>query len=96
MKDNENTVHTIKKILGRLKRKAAGKLNNHSDYLTYYLTLPINEKGVLLESQNGKKIDGSIYYLVKELLTNDAYEGLEVFISADTKETADRIRRTLS
>lgn len=96
MKDNENTVHTIKKILGRLKRKADGKLNNHSDYLTYYLTLPINEKGVLLESQNGKKIDGSIYYLVKELLTNDAYEGLEVFISADTKETADRIRRTLS
>ena len=73
------------------KRKAAAR----QKYLAYYENLPLNDTAVFLEARNGKEIDGSIYYIAKELITNPDYDSLNLFVSAE-KGNEELIRRKLS
>ena len=77
----------IRRISGHLRRKK--KESNRTAYLKM-LNEPIKENAVILEARNGKEIDGNIYYIVKELLTNPAYENYELYLSvADKSVEAD-------
>lgn len=52
-----------------------------SRYLKWFKTLPIDDKKILLESQHGTEISGNMFYLIKELVSNPAYEGYEVYMT---------------
>lgn len=52
-------------------------------YIKHFDKSPVNEKAVLLESHWGKKIDGNIYYIAKELNNNPLYADYEIYLSAN-------------
>lgn len=64
-------------------------------YPHYLNDLPIDEKAILLESQQGKDIYGNIWYIAKELMTNEEYNEYHIYISAKTREIADKTRRLI-
>ncbi|MBE6045185.1 MAG: hypothetical protein E7221_00595 [Clostridiales bacterium] len=59
------------------------KSHNINSYMDHYCNDPIDEDLILLESQNGKKIDGSIYYLLQELLADKRYDNFKLYLSAE-------------
>lgn len=60
-------------------------------YPIYLNTLKINEDLILLESQHGLEIDGNIYYIAKELLSNPVYSRYTICISARNRKVKQRI-----
>ena len=36
-------------------------------YTTYFDTLPIDERAILVESQHGSEMDGNVFYILKYL-----------------------------
>ena len=52
-------------------------------YLVYVNQLPINDSIILLESQQGKEYGGNMYYLIKELLNNDAYRSFHIYMAVN-------------
>ncbi len=50
-------------------------------YTHYYKTLEIDEKAILLESQHGTEFSGNMFYLIKELATNEEYKSYKIYIS---------------
>lgn len=63
----------IKKITRRLKKLDKSYLNK-VNYYSKYKKLPINEKVILFEPQQGRTISGNIFYLLKETVLNKIYE----------------------
>lgn len=57
-----------------------------SNYLKYYKTLNIIENNIILEAQHGENINGNIFYIAKELLTNEKYKDYNIFISVAPKK----------
>ena len=51
-------------------------------YIRYYDRLPLDEYGILLESEHGKKLDGNIFYLLRYLSGNEKYAGYRIYLSA--------------
>ena len=49
-------------------------------YTRYFKTLPIDEKAILLEAQHGMEINGNMFYLIKELATNKAYDSYKIYV----------------
>lgn len=64
-------------------------------YPKYLDNLPINEKTVFLECQQGASIDGNIWYIAEELMTNSSYSDYQLYISAKDKNVARKIRRLI-
>lgn len=62
-------------------------------YLKWFKTLPIDDKKILLESQHGTEISGNMFYLIKELVSNPAYEGYEICMTcrAGNKAKFERV-----
>lgn len=58
---------------------------NMSRYLSFYSKCHVDDCIVLLESQQGKNLNGNIFYLLKELLTNNDYSHYKVYISLEKK-----------
>lgn len=58
---------------------------NMSRYLEFYEKCQINEKIILLESQQGKNLNGNIFYLLKELLINKEYSNYQIYLSLEKK-----------
>ena len=56
---------------------------NMTRYLSIYKSLKINDSMILLESQQGKNLNGNIFYLLKELLTNECYAKYKVLLSVE-------------
>lgn len=54
-------------------------------YMKYYKALPIVSNRILLEAQHGHEIDGNIYYILKEILTDSRYAEYEVYLCADSE-----------
>ena len=66
-------------------KKAIKKLNGNyiakCNYKKYYYKLKVDEKVVLLESQQGKEFYGNIFYIAKELLENEKYREYKIYMS---------------
>lgn len=52
-------------------------------YLSYVEILPLNEKSILLECQHGTNLNGNIFYILKELLSNSDYKDFSIFLSVN-------------
>ena len=50
-------------------------------YTHYFKKLKIDEKAILLESQHGTEFSGNMFYLIKELATNEEYKSYKVYVS---------------
>ena len=50
------------------------------NYITYYDTLPIDEKCILLESQHGTQFNGVIFHLCKFLSESEEYSDYQIVI----------------
>ena len=51
-------------------------------YVTYYDTLPIDDKAILLESEHGKKVDGNIFYILRHLSKDERYADYKIYFSS--------------
>lgn len=51
-------------------------------YIKYYETLPIDEKAILLESQNATKLDGNLFYIIKYLISCEKYADFKIYLSS--------------
>ena len=52
------------------------------EYRHLWLSEPINERMILVESQQGRSASGNMFYVLKELLGNPSYEKFTVLFSA--------------
>ncbi|MGN0674096.1 MAG: CDP-glycerol glycerophosphotransferase family protein [Anaerovoracaceae bacterium] len=84
----------IKEIIGRIKKKCAGRNNPRNMYLEYLESLPIDDNAVLAEGSRGSNADGNTFYCVRELITNPDYDNLDVnvVVSDENSEAAFRAR----
>ena len=71
----------IKKSYRELRGKIKKGLFRKKKYIGYRDTLPIDEKAILLESQQGGALGGNIYALLKELCDNPAYSEFKLYLS---------------
>ena len=49
-------------------------------YTKWLKKLPLDESAILLESHNGNEVYGSVFYLLKELVTNDDYKQYNIYL----------------
>ena len=54
-------------------------------YMKYYYKHPINDKMILIDSQHGNDINGSMFYLIKELRSNSKYKDYNVYLGVNKK-----------
>ena len=80
----------IKKIIKKINKKNFEKLK----YINYYLKYSIDDKIILLESQQGREINGNIYYILKELTENKSYNSYKLFLTV-LKENKAKIKNFL-
>ncbi len=75
----------FEKFVNDFKRTPRGKWLTYTlpklRYTKYYKKLKIDEKAILLESQHGTEISGNMFYLIKELTTNEEYASYDVYLS---------------
>lgn len=62
---------------------------NMARYLSIYEKSSIKDKCILLESQQGKNLNGNIFYILKELLMNKQYSDFEIYLSLE-KQSKDK------
>lgn len=71
-------------VLSKLK-----KLNieyfNKMRYIIYYKKMQIDSNVIFLEAQNGRNINGNIYYLTQELNQNELYRNYHIFLAVQKK-----------
>ena len=81
----------VKKIGSLLRR--ARNMSEESKAKYYYPKyrekLSVEENTIFLESRNGKEIAGNIFYLLKELTSNEAYKKYRIVITIDDDHKED-------
>lgn len=87
---------TKNSLLGRIKKKLsrmkADKLRNaYVDMLNE----PLRNNAILFEARNGKEVDGNVYYLLKEILTNPDYDEFEIFFSVESDKVKSQFMTKL-
>lgn len=93
-------INMIKKVLSLIKSnkilKWALTIYPCAIYSKYIKKKPINNKLILLEAQHGGEISGNIFYILKELTSNEAYSSYKIYLSckAPTKEKIKNILDT--
>ena len=50
-------------------------------YLKFIKKIKLEEKNVLIESQQGRTIDGNMFYIMKELACNEKYKEYKIYVS---------------
>ncbi len=70
---------TVKKVFRLMKDRFWKAKQN---YLKYYRELPIEDKTILLESEHGKKLDGSIFYIIKYLANSEKYRDYKIYVTS--------------
>ncbi len=63
-------------------------------YNDYYEKLPIDEYAIFLEPQQGRTINGNIFYIVKELSNNELYKDYKVYVVLE-KDRIDNCKKVL-
>lgn len=85
----------IKRVFKIVRRIINGDFSylNRLFYLKYYKTLKIKEKDVLIEPQQGRTINGNMFYIMKELATNGQYSDYNIYVAIkpETISSAERI-----
>ncbi len=61
----------------------------------HYLNKPVREKVVLLETQQGRSMDGNVYALLCELAKNDEYRDYSLYLTC-LKENRKRFKKQLA
>ncbi len=87
----------LNSLIPRRVRKVKKNLNAFMHTLTYnkagsyfyreYSRNNIINKRVLINSQHGSNLSGNMFYILKELCTNDAYKDFEIGITYDKNKT---------
>lgn len=87
----------IIKILKKIKKNIK-KINKSNfakwKYINYYYHLKIDNSVILLESQQGREVNGNIYYILKELSTNEEYISYKLYLTV-LKENKEKIKKFL-
>ena len=91
----------LKRLSGRAGRKKkqkqkAAKAAAKAMYPIWVEQLPVQEDLVILEARNGRTIDGNIWYIARQLLTDDRYAHLRVHIVAENEAAARTIGQKLA
>ena len=91
----------FKRIAGRAARKKkqeqkAAKAAAKAMYPIWVRDLPVREDLVILEARNGKTIDGNIWYIVRQLLTDARYSHLQVHVVAENEAARRQIADKLA
>lgn len=74
-----------KRFVGAIKKvsdKAASAYSSDqpvSQYRQWWKELPLDEKGVLVESQQGRTANGNMFYIVEELRSNPQFSDLKIY-----------------
>lgn len=90
----------IIKVLSQIKNKKIIKwfltLLPCAMYTKWLKKLPLDNKKILLEAQHGGEISGNIFYILKELSTNDEYNSYKLYVSckASSKQKIKNILDT--
>lgn len=63
-------------------------------YRNWVERLPISQNSILIDQENGLSLDGSMYYLMRELLTKPEYGGYSVYFAV-AQENKDEFERRL-
>lgn len=90
-------VAKYKKIPKKVKRNAKKVIfsdNKGAKYLKYIKTKPIDPKSILIDSQHGENISGNMFYILKEVYTNEEYEEFKIFVTV-TKKNKKKIKEKL-
>lgn len=74
----------VKKIFLKMKRFLSQKKYNIMYYYKCYENLSIESKSILLCAQQGKNIDGNIFYILKEL-QKKKYSDYKIYVAVDSK-----------
>lgn len=93
----------IRKILNKAKnswKKIHDKLKNKywrakCRYIKFYDSLPIDEQTILLEAEQGRTLNGNIYYIAKYLSQTPKYQHFKLYLSARAGNVK-RFRQMLS
>lgn len=72
---------TIKRFLKRKWKDVYNYYIPKFRYAHYYKKLEINEKAVLFESQHGTSIHGNLFYMMKTMIEDPAYDDFEIYFS---------------
>lgn len=80
----------IKRIVNKIKKnwkKLRDKLKNKywrakCRYIKFYDSLPIDDQMILLEAEQGRTLNGSIYYIAKYLAQTPKYQHFKLYLSA--------------
>lgn len=82
---------TFKKAQKKLKKIFAK--DGVSSYCSYYRNLSINKDTVFLQAFNGDNLNGSIYYLLKELTYSSLYQNYTKYICIQKKEQKAELKK---
>ncbi len=80
----------LKKVLKKYNKKFFDK----AEYLKVLEKATLEEENILLEAQHGNNVNGNIFYILKELLENPAYQNYRVFLSL-SRNHEDKNRQIL-
>lgn len=72
----QRTIGKLRRWKKRLKNGILKRL-----HYAHYLNKPVQEKAILLEAQQGKSLDGTIYALLSELVKEEAYRGYSLYLT---------------
>lgn len=68
-------------VLMKKIRKLNMKYFYKTNYIKYYKKLTLQQNTILVEPQQGRTINGNMFYMVKELSQNEAYSNYKVYVA---------------
>ena len=78
------------KIIRKLK-KLNRRYFNKVKYYNYYKKLEIDSNIIYIESQQGRTLNGNMFYLIKELVNNKEYKNYKIYTAIQKKNYEDTI-----
>lgn len=90
LRKTKKVLRKIKKLIKKLNKSNFAKWK----YINYYYNLKIDNCVILLESQQGREVNGNIYYILKELSTNEEYISFKLYLTV-LKENKEKIKKFL-
>lgn len=68
-------------VLARKIRRLNMKYFYKTNYIKYYHKLKLQPNTILIEPQQGRTINGSMFYMIKELCQNEEYSSYKVYVA---------------
>lgn len=80
-------IRKIKNKIKNFRKKIRDTLKNKywrakSRYIKFYDSLPIDDQAILLEAEQGRTLNGNIYYIAKYLAQTPKYQHFKLYLSA--------------